>query len=491
MIAAPSKLFARFLHFQAIALVLVLSLAGLSILLGYGLQQSDLNMFLAASVLGIFVAVSFLKLDTAVQLFVALAPFHFLVKALLPPSPFAPAWRDVLFAILLGAWLIQLAMKRVSLPGHPLNLVMALYVAWGLMEILNSTSIAVGIFGFRDVVRYAPLYFIVLSTIKGESSIRRYLWIMIGVGLVMAAVGIAQVVLPILHMSEVTGERSLIPLIQLNAERGFTPRALGALRLARAHSLFDGPNAFGYFLAISACIAMAIGLSPRLRVTYRKLGAAIATIVLISGVFLSLSFTSMAALGLATLTLVRQARRSRIIVVGVLTATMVIVALAWPSWRDQYQDELLSSTLFRGTGVLDISNPLIGNGYALLGQKAVLSSSLQEKATIFTGMDSFFLEIGWQLGWMGLTFPVIILLTFLRTAWKLARTLPFAHPFRPVCLGVLGAMVVFTVGTVHSVPWNHIGLDVNYFVLGAIVIWISGHAQASKRGQTIVELPGH
>ena len=346
---------------------------------------------LAVAVLAPAVLAVLARPQRGILLLVALVPFNgLLLLASLPPA--AAAWKEVLVLVPLGATFVAPASARGAsgrrLPGWA-------PAVGGLLLLSAGSALVVG--GLQAAVGLKVLFFYVLAAIAvwrcplDDRERDLLVTVLMAVGVVTAAVGVAQVV--------AGPER----LNALGYEYNTTIRTTGGF--LRAFSTFNQPFGFGFFVML----VLLVGI-PQAFAEPRRLRNRVFVLCLpLLGLGLVLTFVRGAWIGLALGLAYVGWTRHRALLLGLPLAALGLVFLpadvAAPALSSSSSVERVSSW---GQRVSEIGAHPGGGGIGATGAASEKVSALRGRADVYQP-DNFYLKVALELGVVGLWLLVLLL----------------------------------------------------------------------------------
>lgn len=420
-----------------------------------------------------FFILSLYRLDLAICLFIFLSPFHLVVKEIYP-SIITDIWRDIFFLVLVAAWFIQICIRKLPMPRkNIINVLVVLYLLWNVLAIFRSINLKVGIAGFRFMIRFTLIYFIALSTIRGEKEIRRYINVMLATGIVVAIIGVVQFLLV-----------SVLGIVKPGTSIDFTRKyattgsyMYPTIGMQRAISVFAGTSDFGFFLAFMLGFIFSFAFMKEHKLKSSKKLLYFSMGLLIIAIFFSMSRSSIISF-LIICTAIIFLKKS-VKVIPWLIASIILLALVLPfsvqklfepiyTFSDPYFQGIKSPYLWNTF----LQAPLLGRGYSVYGSIAT-KMGISQTGTIRIGsVDNDFLQTSIQVGLIGLLLRNFIWAIFLRNSYRGAKNSPDDDYYNAICTAGFGILLGMMIASLHLSVWNYIALDANYYVLGAITTFI-------------------
>ena len=426
-----------------------------------------------------------LKTNWAICILILLSPFHYALKAV-SSSGVIDVWRELFFLLIFGAWLLQVLVGKRRPPRISfLNLVIAGYVLWGIVAILNSVSLLVGLAGFRFIFSFVPLFFVVSSTIASEKDVKRFVGAILASGMIVAVIAILQFIFV-----------SLLGLVEKGTSFDFARQFAGTSQAVgipweRASSVLVGPNELGVFLAVCLTLGFTYYWSAERRKHHPWL-LLLVLAVMAAGLLASMSRSSMLGLVVALLTLGFVKRRgSPVLVLGLAAIALLAAGAVYleelfrPVYTlsDQYftytwQEALTSRMVWR--------SPLLGQGYGLTPSVAE-KLGLDDPSVLEVGnVDIYAIQSIAQIGLVGFSLFFLGWLLFVRNAYRGARRPGSSEFMRDTCAGICAAFLGIMVTSAHAAAWDYVSFAASYYLLGAVATWSVG-APAGSDGSLGVD----
>jgi GT2 family glycosyltransferase len=269
-----------------------------------------------------------------VAIFLAVLPFHLVVKKLVP-DPAGTYWKEMLLGILIVVWgirhLVALLgpgqtgqarterLRRLLLTETPLHLAVMIYLGLLLLRfVLDRPSLA-GAWGLYASVMYLPLFWLVQDVLRRQPGWVAWLVaLLVTVGALVSLGGLAEFAL----------DRQLWPSDELMQRYGSSDAFIYGTHLRRAYFTFDSPTALANTLGLLLPLALAaVLIAPR----WLRLAAGVATVLMAACIVVTFSRGIWVAVVLALLAaavlsaLVQRRKQILIAMVGAL----VFIGLVW------------------------------------------------------------------------------------------------------------------------------------------------------------------
>jgi len=408
------------------------------------------------------------KTNWAISLLILLSPFHFALKAL-SSSGLVDVWREVFFLLIFGAWLLQVLVGKRRPPRISLlNLVIAGYLLWGIVAILNSANLLVGLAGFRFMFSFVPLFFVANSTLSSEQDVKRFVGTILASGVVVAVIAILQIIFV-----------SMLGLVERGTSFDFAREFAGTSQRGpweRASSVLVGPNELGVFLSVCLTLAFSYYWS----VDRRKRHPWFLTVLLAimgMGLLASMSRSSMLGLAVALLALGLMKRRGGPVFVLVVSGILLLAV------GGLYREELLqpvydlSDPYFSHTWQVTLSSrllwrsPLLGQGYGLTPGVAEKLGIDDSSVLMLGAIDIYFVQSILQIGLIGFSLFCLGWLLFVRDAYRGGRRPNNSEFMRDTSSGICAAFLGIMVTSAHVAAWEYVSFATSYYLLGAVASW--------------------
>ncbi len=191
--------------------------------------------------------------------FLTLLPFHLVLKKLLP-SPVGTYWKEAVIAILLLGWVVRcLHSRSLVRPGGTLDLAVLLFLALVLVHFVVDRDWQVKAWGLYKGVMYLPLYFVVGPILQRRERLRKYIWAVLTVSVLVSLGGILEYVL----------DTTLWPSEEMFSMHGFYGVYIYATRIRRVYFTFDSPTTLANYLGLM--IPLAVALIPATKTRLRRI----------------------------------------------------------------------------------------------------------------------------------------------------------------------------------------------------------------------------
>lgn len=173
--------------------------------------------------------------------FVALIPFHLVIKKIVP-DPIGTYWKEILLALLvLLSILYMLFSGRIALPKNRLSLAIGVYFGFILFRFLIDGSGMVGWWGLYISIMYLPIFYVVFIILENNpSTLKKYLFVVVAAGTIISLGGIIEFIL----------NKALWPSAELTIRQGFPDMYIYGTHIRRVYFVLDSPTTLANTLAI-------------------------------------------------------------------------------------------------------------------------------------------------------------------------------------------------------------------------------------------------
>jgi O-antigen ligase len=339
-------------------------------------------------------------------------------------SMLASLWDEILFIIIVGLWVIWAAIKGIRPIASNLLLPLLLFYAVLVFNFLTrSPEPQIALTELRALVEYTFWFFIALNLVSTRQQVKNLLDIFLLVGVLVALYGIYQYA---------TGAE--IPPHWIDrAETGITTRAF---------SFIGSPNVLGSFLILNINIAFASFLAShhwfkkRVYLLIAVLALACLVFTLSRGAWL-VFFFSFVLLGLWL------DKRVIIILLIIVCITPVVVPSVYNRVAYMLSPEYIQSSSQGGrialwSQAIDYwqGDPVVGLGMGRFGGGVAIANFPQSAYSV----DNFYIKLAVELGLIGLSAFIYLLLSALRLA-KTALERTGDRHLRKVGTGILTGLI--------------------------------------------------
>ncbi len=370
----------------------------------------------------------------------AYASFHNFLRLMLYYSPIQAGLKDLFVLFLFLAWLVKSFVKgEFKYNKTALDVPIFLFVAVALFGLLRAPIFVQGLFAFRLLIIYIPVYFIVVNNIFSKKQLQSILGGLTFIALITSCFGIFQFFMGGEWLDKI----------------GYTWTTWNMFYLGRLRvmSTFGNPWTFSLFLVMAILIFLSV-LDTPLLARWQKRGIYITLIASFLALAMTMTRTGWLGLGIGVVFLSFLKKRTKIFfftvvlfVVSILLlpqsvlvrATMTFTAADLSFWGR-------TLTTIPGSFLI-IAQNLLGMGLGVLGDAAFRWSAISgQKAILPIGIastETVALSIGIQMGALGLSIYVWIFLLILRRGMKIYRNL--TDPFlKNLTAGMLAFFMFIT-----------------------------------------------
>ncbi len=354
---------------------------------------------------------------------------------------FKPTVIDVALLLLLAAWVIDRARRRVKssrpafpgLVGYPLAALIFVAVAAFIAGIPNGPLTTLVLRRFGELILTLLSVYVMTGIFAAPGARRLAVRALMLFGALAAGIGIALYVIP---------DDTAMRLLSALRPFGY-PEGDGVLRyvlddpanLQRATGLWIDPNAFGGFLLVAGAVTLPQAFAARPALPRLLVLSCLAMIGL--ALVLTVSRGAMIALGLVALLIgVVKYRRILPLIVAVL-----VVALALPQTRE------LIAHFADGFAARDLATQMrVGeykDAFRLIERYPIFGVGFTDTPDVdlYIGVSNMYLLIAQQMGLVGLTVFVVTLIGFFAVGARAMRAALADDAVAPVWLGAHGAVL--------------------------------------------------
>lgn len=426
---------------------------------------------------------------TVILLLVATPLLRFLGALSLDVEFVSSGMRDVILLMVYARWATAVLRQELPLPKHFASLIWLGVLLWGGTQMLRVDDLFAGLFAFRDWFRFVPLYFVVMSLLQDRPKVlKNLLYAMVLAGTLLAAFQLSIYVFIDEFPDFWYGTRTF--------------RAIGPFVVFRMPTLLaGGPSGLGLFMASIVAIPFTIWFLRKPAPRWWFLGTlAMATVIVLTtatsawiGLFGSITLASWIA------------RRSTITALIILISLGVIVAANLSEAVDPAvitkSGDVLSGEPLRTDVALDTliggldlteeyfrssaNNALFGQGLSLIGDKPFLEADVQEALRLWD-VDSGWMGHAIHLGYpVTLALALTIFMVFIAGVGMIRRrhdTTDEIYDLKPYYAAAVAGLFA-TLFSFHTIPWQRIGLDANFFILLAATS-ILGRPSLFRKGRS-------
>ncbi len=389
------------------------------------------------------------------------AIIDYVLRDVLVLDAVASVW-DEGFMALCGLWILIQRMGRrepmASRRNH-MDLFVGFYMVVGTVLLLCTLrqQTSIHITGFRASMQYLLMFFLIVRLIRDEGDLMRMYRIMIAIATVIALYGIYQFI------------------IGVEIPSNWTDAAEGSVR-TRVFAIFSNPNVMGGYMILFA--PMAIGMAYAQRDPAAKVFYWFCGLCMCLGCLFTMSRGAWLGLAVAALifALIVDRKLFFLMVVGGIASCFLpfvrsrIGYLFTPAFQESNQRAGRGVRWDRAFGyVSDYDAWAMGLGYGMYGGAVAMQNKINPNF-VYTYVDNYYVKTIAENGIAGLT----ALLTMLSGLfWTGARACgrTVNSPLKPLCAGMLSALVGFMVQSFFECLWEEPYLMALFFVVAAMLTY--------------------
>jgi hypothetical protein len=212
-------------------------------------------------------------------IFIALLPFHLVIKKIVP-DPLGTYWKEILLGLMVLAWAgISLLRREMRFSGNrSLDLAVLLYLGLiGLRFVLDRSGL-VGWWGLYISVMYLPLFWLIPALLRSRPAwLERILFLLVAVGAIVSLGGILEFIL----------NTTLWPSAEIIERQGFPDFYVFGTQLRRVYFVFDSPTTLANTLAMLLPLALALFVLKEQ--TWQRVFSALAAVLMVVGIIFTFS----------------------------------------------------------------------------------------------------------------------------------------------------------------------------------------------------------
>ncbi len=383
-----------------------------------------------------------------------------LVRLPIPGSENGIIVNDVLLPPLIIAWGVRrLASRRWQLPSSSLTAPLWAMIALFVLSLLWNASqytadqLMTGSLYLVRWVEYAAIFLMSVDFLRTIKRLRRYLWFIIGTGVVISLLGFIQL--------------RIFPDFSFMVPAGWDPH------VGRLLSTWFDPNFLGGYLAFLTTICLAIALSQSfIRARWWWLAITIMSVAIVF-TFSRSGYVAL-AVGAGIVTLIK----SRwLFLIGLLTAMSIVAFVPRVNQRVigiRTVDETAKLRLVSWHNAWEVIQKhwWIGVGYNLYPIVQVdrgYVDTVQEHSA--SGSDSSFLTVWVTTGIFGILTYIWLFIAMLRECWRTWKDQQLDPIWRGFGLGMLAGLLGLFLHSqfVNSLLYPHI-MQVLWILLAAVIM---------------------
>ncbi len=357
-------------------------------------------------------------------------PIDYILRDVLSISILASVWDECLL-LLAFCWILCTRMtkgKPLDVRTNSLDTPLILFLGIGMMLMfLVSPYFSIAVAGYRATVQYMLWFFVVTRLLRNDRDFKQMYVAMVLFAALIALHGIYQYVIA-------------VPI-----PSSWVDQAETSVR-TRVFSIFGSPNIMGDFMVLFA--PMAAGMAYYCKDWKAKVFFWCCTFAMCLACLFTMSRGAWVAMAVAVL--VFALLHDRKLFLLVLAAAFVSLFIPFIASRIGYlfTDEFAASTANGGRasrwelGLTYLSaSPVLGLGLGMFGGAVAMQHQVYSWMTYFY-IDNYYLKILTEMGYLGLTFFVLLivclLLTGLRAVWRTKQ--PAGEGVSPLCVGMLAGL---------------------------------------------------
>jgi hypothetical protein len=397
-------------------------------------------------------AIAFKSIPAAIAVLIAISPCNSAIRWVAGDTALIRGLRDVMsYSIFAVFFLRDLGKGQTKTHSQ----VVLFFVGWCvLVQLLNSSSLLVGVLGLRQLVQFFLLFPVLVAVLKGSerSGAEDLLEVIVFTAGALSVVQFAN------HFGYIH-----LPL----PESEELLRKLGDIDLPRMVPIWEvSPSGLAIYMVSAALIVIArfmeTGRIPML--WWPCLAGSLAC------AWLSLSHSGVVSLllGLGVIAFCGRRKMLSAALLGVALLAFLPILFGKSSFTDETTAEYGATftKLWADSLNTALAHPIFGTGAAPTGYLAELVEG--EARTIGDGgWPMFACQVGIPVAAVMLVWALSIMFNAVR-GLRADSTSPASAP-RWVPLAALAAASVYFVNA-HGVPWYRVGADVNFVVLAGILV---------------------
>jgi hypothetical protein len=407
--------------------------------------------------------IAFQSIPAAIAILIAISPYNSAIRWVAGDSSLVRGLRDLMSYIIFAVFFLRYSGKGQT-KKH--SWVVLYFVGWCvLVQLINSSSILIGVLGLRQLVQFFLLFPVIVAVLGGSggSGAEDLLEV------IVLTAGALSVVQFVQHFGYIQ-----LPL----PESEQILRRLGDIDVPRMIPIWDvSPSGLAIYMVSAGMIVIArfmeTGRAPLL--WWPCLAGAL------SCAGLSLSHSGVLAMlaGLGVIALCGKRKALGAVVVGVALLAFLPILFGKSSFTDETTTEYSTTftKLWADSLHTALAHPIFGTGAAPAGYLAELVKG-EAQSIGDGGWPLFACQVGIPAAAVMLVWALSILFNAAQEL-RVGTTSPASTP-RWVPLAALAAASVYFVNA-HGVPWYRVGADVNFIVLVGILAALARPAAGSVR----------
>ncbi len=357
-------------------------------------------------------------------------PIDYVLRDVLSIPILSSLWDECLLVFAV-AWILRTRLTEGAPLDHRVNaldmpLILFLGVGMMLMFVV-SPYFSIAVEGYRATVQYMLWFFVVTRLLRSDRDLKLMYLTMVLFAALIALHGIYQYIVA-------------VPI-----PSNWVDQAESSVR-TRVYSIFGSPNIMGDFMVMFA--PMAAGMAYYSKTWKTKAFFWCCTIAMCLACLFTMSRGAWAAMAVAVL--VFALLHDRKLLLLVLAAGFVALFIPFVSTRIGYlfTEDFVQSTTNGGRasrwqiGLTYLSaSPVLGLGLGMFGGAVAMQHQVYSWMSYFY-LDNYYLKILTEMGALGFTFFVLLLigllLTGLRAIWRTSQ--PSGGGTKPLCVGMFAGL---------------------------------------------------
>lgn len=429
---------------------------------GRSLQKSASESFFCRALQGSAIVRWALRNITSILLSCAAfyAIIDYVLRDVLHLSAISSVWDEGLILLCLF-WAVCQPMtgaKPRKSRTNAVDLFLAFYMLLGLILLLftSDAHLSVNITGYRASMQYILLFFVIIRLIRSEADLMRMYRQMIAIATVLALHGIYQFI------------------VGTEIPSHWTDMAEGAVR-TRVFSIFSNPNIMGAYMILFA--PMTIGMAyaqkdARGKLFYWFCGVCMCIACLFTmsrGAWLALAVSA------AVFCLIVDRKLLGLLVMGGLLSCFLPFVQSRIGYL--FTDEFAASNAIGGRGMrwdkafgylTTYDSWTLGLGYGMFGGAVSMQNQINPNLQ-YMYVDNYYVKTLAENGIVGLSGLLTALSGLL---WGGLRSCARTHRHRPLCAGMLAALIGVLVQSFFESLWEEPYLMALFFILSAMMIYL-------------------
>ncbi|MDR1117498.1 MAG: O-antigen ligase family protein [Oscillospiraceae bacterium] len=404
-----------------------------------------------------------------VVIFALYLPIDWVLRTYSPVAALASGWDEIFLLFTLGYVLFTrvFSPKAMGAKTTPYDIPLLIFIGLGFFLMCTmSPSLSVAVSGYRAVVQYMLWFFLLTRVMKSESDVNIFCGIMVAAATLIALHGIYQFIVA-----------APIPA-------NWVSQAEVGVR-TRVYSIFGSPNIMGCFMVMFAPLTASYAYRVKplwLKILIWGCAACMCLACLVT-------FSRGAWLGMAVAVSFFAVYKDRRIIALVLLAAGVAVFIPQVVNRITFlfTDEFALANNYGGRAgrwregmkILNMANPYFGYGLGRFGGAVAMQNRTNLSINYFY-MDNYYLKTLVEMGYIGLTGYIFVLVSLLFTALRsIFRTK--ARSISPgvigLAAGMIGVLVHCFTENIFEVPY----MNAYFWGMAAMVVFAGFGKKASGK----------